>query len=64
MVKKIPILYNEKEECCGCSACFAICARDAIVMIPDIQGFIYPTVDADRCVGCHMCLQVCPIKKK
>ena len=28
--KEIPILYNRKEECCGCTACLAICPKEAI----------------------------------
>ena len=30
--KKIPILYTEKSDCCGCSACYAICPMQAIHM--------------------------------
>lgn len=61
--KNVPILFETKEKCCGCSACFAICPKEAISMFVDEEGFEYPHVDAERCVGCHMCLKVCPFKE-
>lgn len=32
---EIPVLYKRKEECCGCTACYAICPKEAISMIED-----------------------------
>lgn len=61
-MKDILILYERKEECCGCTACFAICPKSAITMEPDEEGFLYPVVDGERCVRCNQCLNVCPIK--
>lgn len=29
---------------CGCTACAAICPKDAIIMKEDNEGFLYPTV--------------------
>lgn len=62
-LKDIPILYNKKEECCGCSACYAICPKNAISMVEDEEGFDYPLIDNSLCVRCQMCLKICPIKK-
>ena len=59
---KNPILYNEKSECCGCSACYAICPKRAITMVKDEEGFEYPHVDSSICVGCLQCEHVCPFK--
>lgn len=39
-----PILYSRKEECCGCTACYAICWKKAISMIEDSEGFVYPQI--------------------
>lgn len=62
MNREIPILYNRKEECCGCTACDAICPKQAISMIEDEEGFEYPKVDESKCVRCYLCKKVCPIK--
>lgn len=64
MDKPIPILYKNKEECCGCTACFAICPKMAITMIEDDEGFDYPHIDKNKCIRCCLCISVCPIKKK
>lgn len=63
-MKELPILYNKKEECCGCTACYAICPKSAISMVMDEEGFEYPQVDNSKCVSCYMCLAVCPFKSK
>lgn len=60
--REIPVLYKRKEECCGCTACYAICPKEAISMIEDEEGFEYPQVDEEKCVRCYMCLKVCPFK--
>ena len=59
---KIPILYERKEDCCGCTACYAICPRGAISMVEDDEGFLYPIIKTEICVRCGMCLKVCPFK--
>lgn len=59
---QIPILYNQKEECCGCTACYAICPKEAIYMLEDKEGFEYPQINAIKCIQCYQCIKVCPIK--
>lgn len=53
------IEINNKADCCGCTACAAICAHDAIRMQPDVLGFLYPKVDKSKCVDCGLCEKVC-----
>lgn len=61
-MSQIPILYVKKDECCGCSACYAICKVGAIKMVEDEEGFLYPIIEEKLCVGCKRCLKVCPLK--
>lgn len=53
------IHIENKETCCGCTACAAVCPKDAITMQPDAMGFLYPRVDRDKCVDCGLCERVC-----
>lgn len=48
-----------KENCCGCTACMAICPVNAIKMHRDEQGFLYPVVDEKLCIKCGKCKKVC-----
>lgn len=52
-------IINAKD-CCGCTACASVCARNAIKMKPDNQGFVYPQVDMSKCVDCGLCEKTCP----
>lgn len=61
--KRLPELYEKRENCCGCSACYAICPVKAITMEPDGEGFLYPVVDVGKCVRCYQCLAVCVFKE-
>ena len=63
MTREIPILYREKKDCCGCSACYAVCPNGAIYMAEDEEGFAYPYIDKEKCVACYMCIKVCPLKE-
>lgn len=55
------IKVSRKEDCCGCSVCADICPKNCISMKPDEKGFLYPEADAQQCVECRMCEQVCPV---
>lgn len=63
MDKQMPVLYNRKEECCGCTACYAICPKEAISMVEDEEGFLYPIVEPEKCIRCYKCLTVCAFKE-
>lgn len=56
-------LFDERPNCCGCSACVQICPHGAITMRADDEGFAYPTVEAARCVGCGLCQRVCAFQR-
>ena len=53
------ILFQKKEDCCGCGACASACPADAIVLQEDADGFWYPVVNEGKCVHCGRCHQVC-----
>ena len=58
-----PVLFSSKSQCCGCSACYAICSKQAIQMIEDEEGFLYPVIDSAKCVKCGRCVYVCAFKR-
>ena len=47
-------------DCTGCSACEYSCAAHAITMEYSEEGFLYPHIDAAKCVDCGLCAKVCP----
>lgn len=64
MKKEIPVLYSRKEECCGCTACYSICPQNAISMVEDEEGFLYPVIDEEKCVCCNACVKNCSFVKR
>lgn len=55
------IEIQDKENCCGCTACAQICPVNAITMTEDFEGFQYPTVSISKCISCEKCENTCPI---
>lgn len=55
-------LIESKYNCCGCTACLAVCPINAISMIEDEEGFLYPKIEETLCINCHKCEKVCPLK--
>lgn len=53
-------LLAEKELCCGCGACRAVCPLEAIQMASDKEGFYYPVINQELCMECGACSVVCP----
>lgn len=49
------------DQCSGCAACASTCPKGAIAMCPDEEGFLQPSIDGTKCVGCHLCEKVCPV---
>lgn len=52
-------VFETKEECCGCTACQSICPVDAIKMVKDEEGFLYPEISELLCIDCMRCKNVC-----
>ena len=55
---------TEKQLCCGCGACCAVCPVGAVEMKPDVGGFVYPSIDRGKCIDCRNCLVVCPTSQE
>jgi len=61
------LLYIETKDestCCGCRACEQKCPKNAISMINNREGFLYPELNESLCIQCGMCERVCPIMNK
>ena len=52
----------DKFDCCGCTACYAICPKGASFLVSDKEGFLYPLVDKSKCIKCYACINVCAFK--
>ena len=50
----------EIDKCCGCAACANKCAKGAITMQPNKEGFLHPVIDTSLCVECGLCEKACP----
>ncbi len=53
------ILFEDKSQCCGCSSCANACPKNAITIVPDEYGFVYPSIDKTLCVNCDACKKAC-----
>lgn len=54
----------DKKNCCGCAACVQICPKQCISMQEDEAGFLYPNVNKETCIDCHLCEEVCHVLNK
>lgn len=52
-------LIRDKSECCGCTACEKACPTNAITMVEDNKGFLYPEIDFSTCIECGLCKKIC-----
>lgn len=57
------ILFENTKDCCGCTACYSVCPKNAISMKNDFKGYLYPEIDKKLCINCSLCKKVCPIDK-
>ena len=53
---------KQKNDCCGCGACYDTCPKDAIIWESDEEGYSYPRINLSLCINCGLCNKVCPIE--
>ncbi|MBR6722669.1 Coenzyme F420 hydrogenase/dehydrogenase, beta subunit C-terminal domain [bacterium] len=51
----------ELNSCTGCGACYNVCPHNAINMVEDSEGFLYPQIDPSLCKNCGLCQKICPV---
>jgi Pyruvate/2-oxoacid:ferredoxin oxidoreductase delta subunit len=49
-------------QCFECDNCVVYCPQQAVVRVPKSQATMgnYVETDYTRCIGCHICAEVCP----
>lgn len=52
------------KSCTGCCACEQACPKNCITMQPNDEGFLYPSVNWDKCIYCGLCLKKCAQSEK
>ena len=50
----IKILHID-DKCTGCGACVSTCAKGALTLEDNAEGFYYPILDKGKCVDCKLC---------
>ncbi len=53
---------NDKFDCYGCGVCASVCPKNAITMVEDEEGFVYPKIDKEKCINCNLCEKKCIYK--
>lgn len=51
------------QNCSSCGACANVCAKGAISMSLNVEGFYRPSIDSSKCINCGACERVCPWTK-
>lgn len=55
---------GEVSNCFGCGVCTTVCAKDAIKITLNQDGFYTPKLDIKKCVNCGLCADVCAFLHK
>lgn len=52
-------LIEDKNKCCACGSCVIVCPKNAIKLEADRDGFYYPVINNELCIGCGQCKATC-----
>ncbi len=58
-MENIYLKNKDKSMCNGCEICTKVCSTNAIKMVEDQEGFLYPEIDKDKCINCNKCKNIC-----
>ena len=56
---EIPEIEVNKDLCCGCGICIAVCSHDATKLEESEEGLVSATNDL-KCKRCGVCIAACP----
>lgn len=56
-------LFSEKKKCCGCGVCVSVCPKNAICLVEDENGFLYPEINEKKCISCQKCKNYCSFQE-
>lgn len=51
-------------KCTGCGACAAVCPMGCISFQEDVEGFLRPLIDDEKCCDCNKCRTSCPAQNE
>lgn len=51
-----------RDMCCGCGACAAVCPSEAISIKLNDNGFYHYQLDSGKCTCCGQCIKICPFQ--
>ena len=54
------INFDFNQNCYGCRNCENICPNKAIEIIENVEGFLVPKINKEKCVDCGLCERKCP----
>jgi ferredoxin len=55
------MLICDVNDCTGCFACANVCKHNAIQIVENKRGFLYPSVDDRQCLNCGLCKKACQV---
>ena len=57
-------VFVTKDKCCGCTACFNVCPKNAITIQENGGGgYSYPAINPELCINCGLCQKTCQFSK-
>lgn len=56
------LISKLNEDCCGCGACELKCPKQCIELVENNEGFLYPSLNRNKCIDCGICKNVCPME--